>query len=52
MAFSLCAAAVSLAHRLLHRPADPPHTLTELADLLRRSDPPLYLVPITDHGRA
>jgi hypothetical protein len=50
IAFALCAAAVPLAHRLLHRPADPPHTLTELADLLRRSDPSLYVVPITDHG--
>jgi hypothetical protein len=50
VAFVLCAVAVPLAHRLLHRHADPPHTLTELADLLRRSDPPLYVVPLTDHG--
>jgi hypothetical protein len=50
MAFVLCATAVSLAHRLLHRHTDPPHTLTELADLLRRSDPPLYVVPMTKHG--
>jgi hypothetical protein len=50
VAFVLCAVAVPLAHRLLHRHTDPPHTLTELADLLRQSDPPLYVVPMTDHG--
>jgi hypothetical protein len=41
MAFAVCAAAVALAERLLHRHADPPHTLAELADLLRQSDPSL-----------
>jgi hypothetical protein len=48
--FALCAAAVPLAHRLLHPHADPPRTLTELAELLRQSEPPLYVVPMTDHG--
>jgi hypothetical protein len=48
MAFALCAAAVPLAHRLLHPRADPPGTLAELADLLRRLEPPLYAVPMTE----
>jgi hypothetical protein len=47
-AFALCAAAVPLAHRLLHPRADPPRTLAELAALLRQFDPPLYVVPMTD----
>jgi hypothetical protein len=50
MAFALCAAAVPLAHRLLRPRADPPRTLAELAELLRQSEPPLYVVPMTDHG--
>jgi hypothetical protein len=50
MAFVLCAAAVPLAHRLLHPRADPPRTLAQLAELLRRSEPPLYVVPMTDYG--
>ena len=49
-AFAVCAAAVALAQRLLHRPADPPGTLAELVDLLRHADPPLYVVPMTDYG--
>jgi hypothetical protein len=48
MAFAVCAAAVPLAHRLLHQHAVPPRTLAELADLLRQSEPPLYAVPMTD----
>jgi hypothetical protein len=48
-AFAVCAAAVPLAHRLLHRHVDPPRTLTELSALLRQFDPPLYVVPMTDH---
>jgi hypothetical protein len=47
-AFVLCAAAVPLGHRLLHRHAEPPRTLVELAALLRQSEPPLYAVPMTD----
>jgi hypothetical protein len=50
MAFALCAVAVPLAHRLLHPRAEPPRTLVELADLLRQSDPPLYVVPMADHN--
>ena len=49
VAFVLCAVAVPLAHRLLRPHADSPRTLVELADLLRQSDPPLYVVPMTDH---
>jgi hypothetical protein len=49
IAFALCAAAVPLVHRLLHRHADRPRTLAELAELLRQSDPPLYAVPMADH---
>ena len=49
IAFALCAAVVPLAHRLLHPHADPPRTLAELADLLRQSEPSLYVVPMTDH---
>jgi hypothetical protein len=49
MAFAVCAAAVPLAHRLLHRHADPPGRLAELAALLRQSDPPLYAVPVIEH---
>ena len=48
MAFAVCVAAVPLAHRLLHRYADPPRTLAELVELLRQFDPPLYVVPMTD----
>jgi hypothetical protein len=50
IAFVLCAVAVPLAHRLLHPRAEPPRTLVQLADLLRRSEPPLYVVPMTDYG--
>jgi hypothetical protein len=50
VAFVLCAVAVPLAHRLLRPHADSPRTLVELADLLRQSDPPLYLVPMADHN--
>jgi hypothetical protein len=50
IAFAVCAAAVPLAHRLLHRHAEPPRTLAELAALLRQSEPPLYVVPMTDLG--
>jgi hypothetical protein len=50
MAFALCAAAVPLTHRLLHPRAEPPRTLAQLAELLRRSEPPLYVVPMTDYG--
>jgi hypothetical protein len=50
MAFAVCAAAVPLAHRLLRPHADSPRTLAELADLLRHADPPLYVVPMTNHG--
>jgi hypothetical protein len=49
MGFAVCAAAVPLAHRLLHPRADRPRTLAELADLLRQSDPPLYMVPMAEH---
>jgi hypothetical protein len=49
MAFALCAAAMLLAHRLLHPRSDPPRTLAELAALLGRSDPPLYAVPMAEH---
>jgi hypothetical protein len=48
LAFAVGAAAVLLAHRLLHRHAEP-RTLAELAALLRQSDPPLYAVPIAEH---
>jgi hypothetical protein len=50
MAFVLCAAAVPLAHRLLHPRAEPPRTLAELAALLRQSNPLLYVVPMADHN--
>ena len=50
LAFVLCAVAVPLAHWLLHRQADSPRNLVELAELLRQSDPPLYVVPMTDYG--
>jgi hypothetical protein len=50
MAFALCVAAVPLAHRLRHPHTEPPRTLAQLAELLRRSDPPLYVVPMTDYG--
>ena len=49
LAFAVGAAAVPLAHRLLHRHAEPPPTLAELAALLRQADPPLYAVPIAEH---
>jgi hypothetical protein len=48
MAFAVCAAGVPLAHRLLHRPGDPPRSLSELAGRMRQSNPPLYVVPMTD----
>jgi hypothetical protein len=50
LAFVLCAVAVPLAHWLLHRQADSPRNLVELAELLRQSDPPLYIVPMADHS--
>jgi hypothetical protein len=49
VAFAGCAAAVPLAHWLLHRHGDPPGTLAELATLVRQSEPSLCAVPMAEH---
>jgi hypothetical protein len=49
-AFAVTAVAVTLASRRLRPPALPPRTLGELAERLRRSDPPLYAVPLAEHS--
>jgi hypothetical protein len=50
VAFAVIVVAVTLASRLLHPPTFPPRTLGELTERLRRSDPPLYVVPMADHS--
>jgi hypothetical protein len=50
VAFAVLVVGVTLASRLLRPPRSPPRTLGELAEVLRRSDPPLYAVPMADHS--
>jgi hypothetical protein len=50
MAFAVTAVAVTLASRRLRPSPSPPRTLGELTERLRRSDPPLYAVPLAEHA--
>jgi hypothetical protein len=48
IAFTLCAAAIPLAHQLLSPPAPHPRTLTELIERLHQAGLSLHVVQMTD----